>query len=159
MDDKDLAQAVQDLLGEVSKIKRYEVSTTVDGDLIDRQREILQRKVYELDREYKDRLDGAPAWHLLTFLCNHYHLGVPEGVNLNLYRKVNELEMSVRVANCFAEEGITYVGELVQKNEYDFLERRNFGRKSLREIKELLHDMGLSLGMQLGDFLLHSDYR
>ncbi|MFQ3623942.1 MAG: DNA-directed RNA polymerase subunit alpha [Acetobacteraceae bacterium] len=67
--------------------------------------------------------------------------------NRNLLRKVDELELSVRSANCLKNDNIVYIGDLVQKTEQEMLRTPNFGRKSLNEIKEVLAAMGLSLGM------------
>ncbi len=67
--------------------------------------------------------------------------------NPNLLRKVDELELSVRSANCLKNENIIYIGDLVQKTEPEMLRTPNFGRKSLNEIKEVLDFMGLTLGM------------
>jgi DNA-directed RNA polymerase subunit alpha len=67
----------------------------------------------------------------------------------NLNRSVDELELSVRSYNCLKNANIRTIGELVQKNEAEMLKTRNFGRKSLNEIKEILSNMGLSLGMNL----------
>jgi DNA-directed RNA polymerase subunit alpha len=75
-----------------------------------------------------------------------------ESVNENLYRSVDELELSVRSANCLQNANIKFIGELVQKTEAEMLKTKNFGRKSLNEIKEILAGMGLSLGMKLEDF-------
>lgn len=69
--------------------------------------------------------------------------------NRNLLRKVDELELSVRSANCLKNDNIVYIGDLVQKSESEMLRTPNFGRKSLNEIKEVLAQMGLSLGMQI----------
>ncbi len=69
--------------------------------------------------------------------------------NRNLLRKVEELELSVRSANCLKNDNIVYIGDLVQKSEGDMLRTPNFGRKSLNEIKEVLSGMGLHLGMQV----------
>ncbi|MCF8495171.1 MAG: DNA-directed RNA polymerase subunit alpha [Alphaproteobacteria bacterium] len=69
--------------------------------------------------------------------------------NRNLLRKVDELELSVRSANCLKNDNIVYIGDLVQKSENDMLRTPNFGRKSLNEIKEVLTIMGLHLGMQV----------
>ena len=69
--------------------------------------------------------------------------------NRNLLRKVDELELSVRSANCLKNDNIVYIGDLVQKSESDMLRTPNFGRKSLNEIKEVLTNMGLHLGMQV----------
>ena len=70
-------------------------------------------------------------------------------LNENLWKSVDELELSVRSANCLQNANIKYIGELVQKTESEMLKTKNFGRKSLKEIKEILSEMGLSLGMKL----------
>jgi DNA-directed RNA polymerase subunit alpha len=70
-------------------------------------------------------------------------------MNENLDKSVDELELSVRSANCLQNANIRYIGELVQKTEAEMLKTKNFGRKSLKEIKEILAEMGLSLGMKL----------
>lgn len=69
--------------------------------------------------------------------------------NPALLKKVDELELSVRSANCLKNDNIVYIGDLVQKSENDMLRTPNFGRKSLNEIKEVLTGMGLHLGMQV----------
>jgi len=77
---------------------------------------------------------------------------VPTPLNPNLFRSVDELELSVRSANCLQNANIRYIGELVQKTEAEMLKTKNFGRKSLNEIKELLTSMGLELGTMLESF-------
>jgi DNA-directed RNA polymerase subunit alpha len=72
--------------------------------------------------------------------------------NENLYRTVEDLELSVRSANCLKNANITYIGELVQRTEAEMLKTKNFGRKSLNEIKQLLEEMDLSLGMKIEDW-------
>ncbi|NLH48617.1 MAG: DNA-directed RNA polymerase subunit alpha [Myxococcales bacterium] len=72
-----------------------------------------------------------------------------ESLNENLNRSVEELELSVRSANCLKNANIRYIGELVQKTEAEMLKTKNFGRKSLNEIKEILSEMGLALGMKI----------
>ena len=80
---------------------------------------------------------------------------IPEGqeesekLNENLFRSVDELELSVRSANCLKHANIKLIGDLVQKTEAEILATKNFGRKSLNEIKEILDEMELSLGMKL----------
>jgi DNA-directed RNA polymerase subunit alpha len=69
--------------------------------------------------------------------------------NENLFRSVDDLELSVRSANCLKNANIRYIGELVSKTEAEMLKTKNFGRKSLNEIKEILSNMGLSLGMKV----------
>jgi DNA-directed RNA polymerase subunit alpha len=76
---------------------------------------------------------------------------VPE-FNENLYRSVEELELSVRSANCLKNADINKIYQLVSKTEAEMLKTKNFGRKSLNEIKEVLTEMGLSLGMKLEGF-------
>ncbi|MCW7752462.1 DNA-directed RNA polymerase subunit alpha [Desulfobotulus sp. H1] len=73
--------------------------------------------------------------------------------NEHLYRNVDELELSVRSANCLKNAKILKIWQLVQKSENEMLKTKNFGRKSLNEIKEVLSDMGLSLGMKLEGFV------
>jgi len=73
--------------------------------------------------------------------------------NENLYRSVEELELSVRSANCLKNADILKIYQLVSKTEAEMLKTKNFGRKSLNEIKEVLNEMGLSLGMKLEGFV------
>jgi DNA-directed RNA polymerase subunit alpha len=73
-------------------------------------------------------------------------------INENLYRTVDELELSVRSANCLKNAGIKLIGELVSKTEAEMLKTQNFGRKSLNEIKDILNEMGLTFGMKLEGF-------
>ena len=69
-------------------------------------------------------------------------------------KAVDELELSVRSANCLKNANIQYIGELIRKSEQEILQTKNFGRKSLNEIKVVLEDMGLHLGMDIGEFTL-----
>lgn len=75
-----------------------------------------------------------------------------ESLNQILFKPIDQFELSVRSANCLENAGIKYVGELVQRSENDMLRTKNFGRKSLTEIKEMLQSMNLSLGMRLEGF-------
>jgi DNA-directed RNA polymerase subunit alpha len=77
-----------------------------------------------------------------------------EGLEFNplLLKKVDELELSVRSANCLKNDNIVYIGDLIQKTEAEMLRTPNFGRKSLNEIKEVLTTMGLHLGMDVPDW-------
>ncbi|MBI4125177.1 MAG: DNA-directed RNA polymerase subunit alpha [Deltaproteobacteria bacterium] len=100
----------------------------------------------------------------LQIFINFDEAGLPEiveeeeggeegpGLNPNLYRRVDELELSVRSANCLANANIKFLGELVQKTEAEMLKTKNFGRKSLNEIKETLTELGLTLGMNAEGF-------
>lgn len=74
---------------------------------------------------------------------------VVEKLNENLFRTVEDLELSVRSANCLKNANINYIGQLVQKTEAEMLKTKNFGRKSLNEIKQLLAEMDLALGMKI----------
>jgi DNA-directed RNA polymerase subunit alpha len=76
----------------------------------------------------------------------------PRPLNPNLFKSVDELELSVRSANCLQNANIRYIGELVQRSESEMLKTKNFGRKSLNEIKEVLASMGLELGMMLESY-------
>jgi DNA-directed RNA polymerase subunit alpha len=77
--------------------------------------------------------------------------------NENLYRSVEELELSVRSANCLKNADINQIWQLVSKTEAEMLKTKNFGRKSLNEIKEVLSEMELSLGMKLEGFVPEED--
>jgi DNA-directed RNA polymerase subunit alpha len=72
--------------------------------------------------------------------------------NENLLRPVDELELSVRSQNCLQNANLKYIGDLVQKTESEMLKTKNFGRKSLKEIKDLLEALGLELGMKLDNW-------
>jgi DNA-directed RNA polymerase subunit alpha len=72
-----------------------------------------------------------------------------EPLNENLFKSVEEFELSVRSANCLQNANIQYIGELVQKTESDLLKTKNFGRKSLKEIKDKLAELNLGLGMHI----------
>ena len=76
----------------------------------------------------------------------------PTPLNPNLFKSVDELELSVRSANCLQNANIRHIGELVQRTESEMLKTKNFGRKSLNEIKEVLTSMGLELGMTIDGF-------
>ncbi len=73
-------------------------------------------------------------------------------LNENLFKTVDSLELSVRAANCLENANIKFIGELVTKSEAEMLKTKNFGRKSLNEIKDILAEMGLSLGMKIDGF-------
>ena len=73
-------------------------------------------------------------------------------LNENLFKTVDSLELSVRAANCLENANIRFIGELVTRTESDMLKTKNFGRKSLNEIKDILAEMGLYLGMKIEGF-------
>jgi DNA-directed RNA polymerase subunit alpha len=80
------------------------------------------------------------------------HVEEPAPVNPNLYKSVDELELSVRSANCLQNANIRYIGELIQRTENEMLKTKNFGRKSQNEIKEVLASMNLEHGMGAENF-------
>jgi DNA-directed RNA polymerase subunit alpha len=82
----------------------------------------------------------------------HLEVEEEETINEHLFRSVDELELSVRSYNCLKNANIRTIGELVQKTDAEMLKTRNFGKKSLNEIKAILTEMGLSLGMKLENF-------
>jgi DNA-directed RNA polymerase subunit alpha len=81
--------------------------------------------------------------------------GSSEDWDENLFKRVDELELSVRSANCLQNAGIEFIWQLVERSEAEMLKTKNFGRKSLNEIKEILSELGLSLGMKLHNFPKH----
>jgi DNA-directed RNA polymerase subunit alpha len=82
-----------------------------------------------------------------------HRIDIPQAeFNEHLLRTVDELELSVRSANCLQAANIKFIGDLVQKTEAEMLKTKNFGRKSLKEIKEVLAGMGLALGMRLDNW-------
>ncbi len=146
-----------------SPIKRvkYNVENTRVGDITDYDR--LNLEIWT-DGTVTPEDALSYAGQLLTdylSLFIHFEKGpVPiyqtqqeetEDINPNLFRAVDELELSVRSYNCLKAANIRTVAELVQKNETEILKYRNFGRKSLVEIKELLERLGLGLGMEIND--------
>lgn len=97
--------------------------------------------IFDEEEEGRDALsDELPA---LSFASGN------PGFNEHLSKSVDELELSVRASNCLKNAQIKTIAELVQKTEHEMLKTKNFGRKSLNEIKEMLHAMGLHLGMRL----------
>lgn len=97
--------------------------------------------IFDEEEEGRDALsDELPA---LSFASGN------PGFNEHLSKSVDELELSVRASNCLKNAQIKTIAELVQKTEHEMLKTKNFGRKSLNEIKEMLHTMGLHLGMRL----------
>jgi len=85
---------------------------------------------------------------VMAAVALHKPEGTEPGVRYRL-KKIEELELSVRSANCLKNDNIIYIGDLVQKTEAEMLRTPNFGRKSLNEIKEVLASMGLRLGMDI----------
>src|SRR5439155_23735102 len=94
--------------------------------------------------------DGMPQQSSpMIGLAAHPEESDANQLNRYLLKKVDELELSVRSANCLKNDNIIYIGDLVQKTEAEMLRTPNFGRKSLHEIKEVLAQLGLHLGMEV----------
>ena len=92
---------------------------------------------------------SAPIGHAAPASTGGEVSGDTQQINRYLLKKVDELELSVRSANCLKNDNIIYIGDLVQKTEAEMLRTPNFGRKSLTELKEVLSSMGLRLGMEI----------
>lgn len=121
------------------------------------------RLILEIWTDGSVRPDDAAAFaakilkEQLSIFINHEEIEETEApqqseqdrLNDVLWRSVDELELSVRSANCLQNANIHYIGDLVQRTEGEMLKTKNFGRKSLKEIKEILEQMGLSLGMKI----------
>lgn len=111
-----------DAIAYAAKILKEQLTTFINFD------ETEESEIKQLDRDEKPKL------------------------NEHLFKTVDALELSVRAANCLENANIKYIGELVTKTESDMLKTKNFGRKSLNEIKDILVEMGLSLGMKIEGF-------
>lgn len=127
-----------------ARAERLEIEIDGDGSVTPREALALSAKilkeqmsVFALFREE----EGEPAYEAPVDL--------EQSFNENLYRQVDELELSVRSSNCLKSANITYIGELVQKTGAEMLKTKNFGRKSLRELEEVLGSMNLQLGMKI----------
>ncbi|HEU0045782.1 DNA-directed RNA polymerase subunit alpha [Sphingomonas sp.] len=92
---------------------------------------------------------SAPIGQAAMPVSSNEPVGDTQQINRYLLKKVDELELSVRSANCLKNDNIIYIGDLVGKTEAEMLRTPNFGRKSLNEIKEVLSSMGLRLGMEI----------
>ncbi|WP_174280249.1 DNA-directed RNA polymerase subunit alpha [Sphingomonas bacterium] len=92
---------------------------------------------------------SAPVGQAIAPVAANEPIGDTQQINRYLLKKVDELELSVRSANCLKNDNIIYIGDLVGKTEAEMLRTPNFGRKSLNEIKEVLSSMGLRLGMEI----------
>ncbi len=146
-----------------SPVKRvaYEVTPTREGQVLD-----YDKLTLKIETDGTVRPDDALAYGariLQDQLQIFVNFDEPEaagkadgdsGLEFNplLLKKVDELELSVRSANCLKNDNIVYIGDLIQKTEAEMLRTPNFGRKSLNEIKEVLAGMGLHLGMDVEDW-------
>ena len=143
-----------------SPIKRvsYKVDNTREGQILDYDKLTMQVEtngtiapedaVAYAARILQDQFQLFVNFEEPRVEAREVSLEEPE-FNPNLLRKVDELELSVRSANCLKNDNIVYIGDLIQKSESEMLRTPNFGRKSLNEIKEILAQMGLHLGMEV----------
>src|SRR6266699_2632657 len=118
------------------------IATVSEGGKLDMEMRLKRGRGYvAADKNFDEEIETASASDDRK----------PEIKNENLNRSVEELELSVRSYNCLKNANIQTIGELVQKTEAEMLKTKNFGRKSLNEIKEILTSMGLSLGMKIDE--------
>jgi DNA-directed RNA polymerase subunit alpha len=135
----------------------YKVDNTREGQVLDYDKLTLEIEtdgtvtpedtIAFAARILQDQLQTFINFEEPEDLADDNESGEPE-FNRNLLRRVDELELSVRSANCLKNDNIVYIGDLVRKTEAEMLRTPNFGRKSLNEIKEVLSSMGLRLGME-----------
>jgi DNA-directed RNA polymerase subunit alpha len=139
----------------------YDVQPTREGQVLD-----YDKLTMNIETDGSVSPDDALAFAariLQDQLSIFVNFDEPEAANQNeeddglefnplLLKKVDELELSVRSANCLKNDNIVYIGDLIQKTEAEMLRTPNFGRKSLNEIKEVLSGMGLHLGMDVEDW-------
>jgi DNA-directed RNA polymerase subunit alpha len=130
----------QTRVGQVTDYDRLLLSIETDGTVTPEDAVALAARILQDQLQVFINFEEPQAIHQ-----EELHDDLP--FNRNLLRKVDELELSVRSANCLKNDNIVYIGDLVQKSEQEMLRTPNFGRKSLNEIKEVLATMGLSLGM------------
>ena len=131
-------------LGQTTDYDKLTVDVWTNGAVTPRDAVSLAAKLI------RDHLNIFINLDELTDLPQETQVDQPRaGANEHLDKSVEELELSVRSYNCLKNANIRTIRELVQKTEADMLKTKNFGRKSLNEIKEILHSMGLSLGMRL----------
>ena len=133
-------------IGQITDYERLTLEVWTDGtimpeDAIGYAAKIIQTQL-ELFVNFEEEIDRPDEEEKPT--CD---------LNENLYRSIDELELSVRSSNCLRNANIHYIWELVGKTEAEMLKTKNFGRKSLNEIKEILVEMGLQLGMKLDGFV------
>jgi DNA-directed RNA polymerase subunit alpha len=130
-------------VGQVADYDRLVIEVWTDGSVVPEDALAYAAKIL------KGQLDIFINFDEVDEEEQHEVVEEKESVNENLLRQVDDLELSVRSANCLKNAGINLIGELVQKTEAEMLKTKNFGRKSLNEIKEILAEMGLSFGMRL----------
>ena len=127
-------------VGQITDYDKLVLEIWTDGSILPEEATAYAAKILKEQASVFINFDEPEETHQLE------ETGEDSCINDNLYKGVDDLELSVRSANCLKNAGIHYIGELVQKTEQEMLKTKNFGRKSLNEIKEMLSDMGLSLG-------------
>jgi DNA-directed RNA polymerase subunit alpha len=132
-------------VGQVTDYDKLSIDVETDGTVTPEDAVALAARILQ------DQLQLFINFEEPTTVVSEVHAEEP-AFNKNLLRKVEELELSVRSANCLKNDNIIYIGDLVQKTEAEMLRTPNFGRKSLNEIKEVLAQMGLHLGMEIPDW-------
>ena len=137
--------AEQSALEDTIRAQQTQVATALDAASAE-----LARREEALAQIEPAAHTAGQGWFRLSALAERVEDELP--FNKNLLRKVDELELSVRSANCLKNDNIVYIGDLIQKTEAEMLRTPNFGRKSLNEIKEVLSGMGLHLGMEVEDW-------
>ena len=151
---------IDSLFSPVKKVS-YSVSTAREGKALD-----YDKLTMEIETNGSISAEDALAYSARIFqdqLGMFINFDEPQEIkiqdtpkepefNQNLLRKVDQLELSVRSMNCLKNDNIIYIGDLVQKSESEMLRTPNFGRKSLNEIKEVLQQMELNLGMSVPDW-------
>ena len=130
-------------VGQITDYDKLNLEVWTDGSLNP------EEAVAQAAKILKDQLSIFITFEEETEAATSGEQEETEKLNENLFRSVDELELSVRSANCLKHANIKLIGDLVQKTEAEILATKNFGRKSLNEIKEILAEMGLSLGMKL----------
>jgi DNA-directed RNA polymerase subunit alpha len=149
---------VDSLYSPVKKVS-YRVENTREGQILDYDKLTMQIETNgavlpEDALAYAARILQDQLNVFVNFEEPRKEIGITEAIpdlafNPAFLKKVDELELSVRSANCLKNDNIVYIGDLVQKTEGEMLRTPNFGRKSLNEIKEVLAQMGLHLGMEV----------
>ena len=152
--------AIDAIFSPIRKVS-YDVQPTREGQVLD-----YDKLTIKLETDGSVSPDDAMAYAarilqdqlqvFVNFDEPEQNVGSATGDDLEmnplLLKKVDELELSVRSANCLKNDNIVYIGDLIQKTEAEMLRTPNFGRKSLNEIKEVLSGMGLHLGMDVEDW-------
>jgi DNA-directed RNA polymerase subunit alpha len=130
-------------VGQITDYDKLTLEVWTDGSLTP------EEAIAHAAKILKDQLSIFIAFEEETDVAGATEQEQSEKLNENLFRNVDELELSVRSQNCLKHADIRLIGDLVQKTEAEILATKNFGRKSLNEIKDILSEMGLSLGMKL----------